>query len=139
MARTFPSMKPSSRDFQMGDFPVKTYRALSGVTVRRVFGNKQLGYTLKLEFKNIADGGSELRRGTGKATDIVDHYNDAKGTVEFFNLPDAVFAGMNNSLEGKLQRPYSDIKWRYAGPPTIKSVHSGISTVGVSLVGEIDI
>lgn len=139
MARTFPSMTPSSRSFQMGNFPVKTYRALSGVTVQRVFGNKQLGYTLTLEFKNIADAGSELRRGTGKAIDIVNHYNDAKGTVEFFAIPDNVFAGMNNSLENKLQRPYSDIAWRYVEPPKIQSVHAGISTVSVKLVGEIKI
>lgn len=139
MARTFPPMKPSSRSFQMGELPVKTYRALSGVTVRRVFGNKQLGYTLTLEFKNIADAGGELRQGAGRALDIVNHYNDVYGTVEMFNLPDRLFDGMDGSLEAKLQRPYSNLQWRYAEPPKITSVIKGISTVSVKLIGEISV
>lgn len=139
MARKFPPMKPSSRSFQMGELPVKTYRALSGVTVRRVFGNKQLGYTLTLEYKNIADAGGELLTGTGRAIDIIDHYNDAQTTAEFFDLPDKVFAGMGSDLESRTQQPYSDIKWRYAEPPKIKSVIAGVSTVSVKLIGEIKV
>lgn len=139
MARKFPAMKPSSRSFQMGELPVKTYRALSGVTVRRVFGNKQLGYTLTLEYKNIADSGGELLRGTGRAVDIIDHYNDVSTTLGTFELPDKVFAGMTDRLESKIQQPYSNLRWRYAEPPTIKSVIEGVSTVSVKLVGEIKV
>ena len=139
MARKFPPMKPSSRSFQMGELPVKTYRALSGVTVRRVFGNRQLGYTMTLEFKNIADAGGELLAGAGRAIDIIDHYNDAQTTAGFFDLPDKVFAGMGSDLESRTQQPYSGIKWRYAEPPKIKSVIAGVSTVSVKLIGEIKV
>jgi hypothetical protein len=44
----FPALKPTARSFQLGQYPVKTYRAMSGAVVRRSFGNKAFGYTLEL-------------------------------------------------------------------------------------------
>jgi len=137
MARSFPNFVPSSRKFDMGDYPVKAYRALSGAIVRRVFGNKQFGYTLDLEFKNIGDT-DELKQHSGNVVDIVNHYNDTNGTVESFQLNDRTFEGMSAKLQARTQTPHSKIKWRYAEPPKIASVHPGISTVNVKLVGELD-
>jgi len=137
MARSFPNFVPSSRKFDMGDYPVKAYRSLSGAIVRRVFGNKQFGYTLDLEFKNIGDT-DELKQHSGNVVDIVDHYNDADGTVESFQLNDRTFDGMSAQLQARTQTPHSKITWRYAEPPKITSVHPGISTVSVKLVGELD-
>lgn len=137
MARSFPDFVPSSRKFDMGDYPVKAYRALSGAIVRRVFGNKQFGYTLDLEFKNIGDT-DELKQHSGNVVDIIDHYNDADGTVESFVLCDRTFDGMSAKLQARTQTPHNKIVWRYAEPPKITSVYPGISTVNVKLVGELD-
>lgn len=136
MAATFPSMKPSSRDFTMGDIPSTIYKSLSGVVYRRAYGNKQTGHALKLTFKNIGDT-NELLVGAGTAKQIIDHYNDCNGTFESFVLPDRLFDGMDNSLEGLIQAP-SNVKWRYAAAPSVQSVISGVSTVSVSLVGELE-
>ena len=136
MASTFPSMKPSSRDFTMGDIPSTVYRSLSGVVFRRAYGNKQTGHTLNLVFKNIGDT-SELKSGSGTAKQIVDHYNSCDGTFESFTLPDRLFDGMGNTLESLIQAP-SSVKWRYAAAPSVQSVVSGVSTVSVSLIGEIE-
>ena len=136
MARKFPPMVPTTRSFTMGDFPSTTYRSLSGAIFKRSFGNVQTGYKIDLVFKNIGDV-NEIRSGSGTAKKVVDHYNAAKGSLESFTLPDQLFNGMSELLEGRIQSP-ANVKWRYAKPPKVQSVQSGISTVTVSLVGEIE-
>lgn len=120
----------------MGDYPSKTYTSLSGAVFKRAFGNKATGYTMNLTFKNIGDT-EEVRSLSGTVKQILDHYNSVDGTFEKFNLPDRMFAGMNDSLKGVVQAP-SNISWRYAEPPRVESVKSGLSTVTVKLIGEID-
>lgn len=136
MASRFPAIRPTTRTFTMGDYPSKTYTSLSGVIFKRAFGNKQTGYTLNLTFRNIGDM-SELRTRSGTAKQIIDHYNDVDGTFSSFTLPARVFEGMDNDFRDLIQSP-SNINWRYAQPPQVQSVKSGVSTVAVSLVGELD-
>ena len=132
----FPNIKPTTRSFKMGDYPSKTYRSLSGTIFKRAFGNKQTGYTLNLTFRNIGDA-FELRTNSGAAKEIIDHYNDVDGTFSSFTLPARVFEGMDNDFRDLIRSP-SNIKWRYAEPPQVQSVKSGVSTVTVNLVGELD-
>ena len=132
----FPNIKPTTRSFTMGDYPSKTYRSLSGVIFKRAFGNRQTGYTLDLTFRNIGDT-SELRSRSGTAKQIIDHYSDVDGTFSSFALPARVFEGMGNDFKDLIRSP-SNIKWRYAGPPQVQSVKSGVSTVIVTLIGELD-
>ena len=137
MAAKFPSIKPSARSFTMGDVPSTTYTSLSGVVFRRAYGNKQTGHTLNLTFKNVGDT-SELKSGAGTAKKIIENYNDCNGTFESFKLPDKIFDGMGSSLEELIQAP-SDVKWRYAAAPSVQSVISGVSTVSVRLIGELEV
>ena len=132
----FPNIKPTSRSFTMGDYPSKTYRSLSGTIFKRAFGNKQTGYTLNLTFRNIGDT-FELRTNSGAAKEIIDHYNDVDGTFSSFTLPARIFEGMDNDFRDLIRSP-SNVKWRYAEPPQVQSVKSGVSTVTVNLVGELD-
>lgn len=154
MASTFPAMKPTARSFTMGDYPSKTYTSLSGVIFKRAFGNKATNYRLDLTFKNIADT-VQLRDGSGTVKDIVDHFRTVtNGTFKSFTLPLKVFAGLysdaptednnedynkreDDNLNPTIRRPDS-ISWRYAEPPKVQSVKSGMSTVTVKLIGEID-
>jgi hypothetical protein len=122
----FPALKPTARSFQLGQYPVKTYRAMSGAVVRRSFGNKAFGYTLELEFANIPEA---------TVNTIIDHYNGQQGGTLGFAIATAVFAGYTVTLQGKVRNP-SGIEWLYAEPPSVSSVIAGISTVTVKLVGE---
>ena len=124
---TFPALKPSARSFQLGEYPIKTYRALSGATRRRSFGNKPFGYTLDLEFANVVEA---------TVNAICDHYNGQGGGTVGFTIPTSVFVGYSNTLQGKIRTP-ANIEWLYAGPPSIKSVQRDLSTVTVKLIGEI--
>ena len=67
----------------------------------------------------------------------MDHYQETYGTFESFALPDFVFRGMDDDLEAVIQAPLN-ISWRYAAPPAVQSVKANVSTVTVSLVGELE-
>lgn len=128
MSEQFPKIKPSSRSFKLGAFPVKVYRALSGATVKRAFGNRATSYQLQLGYDNISDA---------VTAQLLAHYTTTSGGFDRFTLPPDLFAGMTDQLRGYIQAPTS-IKWEYAGPPEVESVHTGRSRVSVTLVGEID-
>lgn len=128
MTAQFPGIKPAERSFRLGQYPVKTYRALSGATVKRAFGNRAYGYELQLSFNNITDA---------VASELIDHYEATYGGFERFTLPEELFAGMSANLTSKIQSP-TQIKWEYVNPPEVRSVISGRSTVTINLAGELD-
>ena len=128
MAEQFPRIKPTARAFRLGGFPVKTYRALSGATTKRAFGNRPTGYQLKLDYENISDD---------TTSQLLAHYNGSSGGFERFTLPADLFAGMSDTLRGYIQSPAS-IKWEYASPPDVQSVYVGRSRVSITLLGELD-
>jgi hypothetical protein len=128
MAEQFPRIKPTTRAFKLGTFPVKTYRALSGATVKRAFGSRPSGFELQLGFDNIPDATTEQ---------LLAHYNGSSGGFDRFTLPADVFAGMTTTLRGYIQAPTS-IRWEYAGPPEVQSVYTGRSRVSITLIGELD-
>ena len=126
MAR-FPALKPTARSFKPGDYPSKTYRALSGAIVKRGFGNRATGYELQLEFANISD--SVLNQ-------ILDHYLGQKGTLTSFTLPTSVVTGYSTAVGNAIRVP-DGIEWFYASAPEVQSVIKGISTVRVTFNGEL--
>lgn len=128
MAEQFPPIKPTTRAFKLGSFPVKTYRAMSGATVKRAFGNRATGYELQLGFDNIADD---------VTLQLLKHYQDTNGGFERFTLPIRLFAGVSLDLQQYIRTPAS-IKWEYAGPPEVESVYTGRSRVSITLLGELD-
>ena len=128
MTAQFPGIKPAERSFRLGQYPVKSYRALSGATVKRAFGNRAYGYELQLSFNNISDA---------VTSQLIDHYNATSGGFERFTLPAELFVGMSSTLAGKIQSP-TQIKWEYTNPPEVRSVISGRSTVTINLAGELD-
>lgn len=128
MTAQFPGIKPAERSFRLGQYPVKSYRALSGATVKRAFGNRAYGYELQLSFNNITDA---------VTSQLIDHYNATSGGFERFTLPAELFVGMSATLASKIQSP-TQIKWEYTNPPEVKSVINGRSTVTINLAGELD-
>ena len=122
----FPALKPTARSFRLGQYPVKTYRAMSGAVVRRSFGDKPFGYTLELEFANVSEA---------TVNTIIDHYNGQQGGTLGFAIDGTVFLGYAVALQTKAFYP-SGIEWLYAEPPSVSTVIKDISTVTVKLVGE---
>lgn len=123
----FPALRPTARSFQLGQYPVKTYRAMSGAVVRRSFGSRPYGFTLDLEFRNVPDATVNL---------IIDHYNTQGGGTLGFGIPGIVFAGYSSTVMSKIGKP-AGIEWLYAEPPSVSTVLKDISTITVRLVGEI--
>jgi hypothetical protein len=110
MTAQFPGIKPAERSFRLGQYPVKSYRALSGATVKRAFGNRAYGYELQLSFNNISDA---------VTSQLIDHYNATSGGFERFTLPAELFVGMSSTLASKIQSP-TQIKWEYTNPPEVE-------------------
>jgi hypothetical protein len=127
MAAQFPGIKPTERRFRLGQYPVKVYRAASGATIKRSFGNRAFGYELQVSFENITDA---------VVVQIIDHYNNTQGGFERFTLPIELFAGMTATLVDKIQSP-ALIQWEYTGPPDVRSVIGGVSTVSIGFAGEL--
>ena len=124
----FPAIKPSSRSYSPGNYPIREYQALSGTKWKRIMGNRRFGMKLELEFQNIDDS---------TAAQVLQHYDGEAGTFKRFALPASVFAGMDSGLQAQLTPP-TNVLWAYADAPSVQSVFPGVSTVSVKLVGEID-
>lgn len=117
----FPTLKPTARGFDAGDFPIRTYRSQSGVEARILYGSRRTGAQLSLSYENISDT---------DANSFLTHFDETRGTYATFTLPSNAAAGWTpgtiNSGTGNA--------WRYAGPPEITNVRPGRSTVQVKLV-----
>lgn len=125
---TFPSIAPTGREFILGQLPVKRYQSLAGTVWKRVFGNRATAHRLSLEFANIKDP---------IARTIVQHYYGQNTTVDSFDIPTLITDGMEDAtLIALLQNP-TNTNWVYAGPPRVRSVFPGISTVSVDLEAEL--
>ena len=54
-ARTFPSLKASSRSYTPGEYPQTVFEALNGAKTVLRYGNKRVNSKLNLKFENISD------------------------------------------------------------------------------------
>lgn len=141
---TFPSIKPTKRSFALGEYPMKAYRALSGKVIRRAFGNRPYGATLELVFENINQDTLDA---------LYQHYHGQQGTINGFDLPNAVWAGLdrNTPLVRQLKNgePFiilqslgigdgiaNTMQWFYADIPEVESTQRDRSTVTVKLMSE---
>lgn len=127
MSIPFPEIKPNSRSFKLGQFPTKVYRALSGATVKRSFGNRAFGNELSLKFRALDDF---------ETNQLIEHYTNTGGGFTRFLLSASVLAGLNAATQGYLQST-ATLRWEYAGPPSITSVRPGRHDVQITLVGEL--
>lgn len=120
----FPSLRPTSRTYDGGDYPVRTYKSQSGVEARILYGSRRTGMSLGLVFDNITDG---------QAEQFLDHYEETKGTYLTFTLPGDVKAGWDGNSDAI--DAAADNRWRYDGPPSVSNIRPGISSVSVKLIG----
>jgi hypothetical protein len=135
---TFPTVDsdgnalvPSSRSYESGDFPVKTYKAQNGSEVRILYGSNRTNMRLSLTYANIKDADAEQ---------FLDHYIAVQGTFKTFVL--GRFSDSQGSARGgwdgrrdSLGAETSGNAYRYEKAPQLAQVRPGISTVTVNLIG----
>jgi hypothetical protein len=124
----FPSsLAPTSRQYNPGDYPVKTYNANNGAEVRILYGNRPRNMTLELTYANITDA---------EANDFLTHYYEVQGTYQTFSIPSSsqTFSGWTAGADN-LNLVGTGAVWRYSEAPQQQSVRPGVSTVSVRLVG----
>lgn len=117
----FPQLKPSSRTLEVASWPVSSFVAMSGKETRVLLGDEAHNHVVSLQFTNVL---------ADKSDAIMAHWADQKGTLIAFTLPETVWAGWaeySSTIS-------SDLKWRYAGPPTVNAESLGVFTVSVRLV-----
>ena len=126
----YPVIQPSTRAYDPGNYPVRTYNSQSGAEVRLLYGSKRTNVRLALTYSNITDASAE---------EFLTHFDETRGTFQTFSLsPEArvaMLAGWKSSL-GALDPPQA-VSWRYAQPPQIVNVRPGVSSVTISLIGVI--
>ena len=120
----FPSLVPTSRQFETGNYPIKTFKSQSGAEVRILYGSQRTNMKLSLSYSNVSDANTEL---------FIDHFDETKGTFSVFDLPSEALAGWSGNNDA-LDASGSN-EWRYEAPPQVSSVRPGVSTVTVALIG----
>ena len=124
----FPSIPPTGRVFDPGDFANTKYRSNSGAEFRILYGSKRTGMKMQLSYQNITDA---------QAEQFLDHFHSMQGTFQQFELTDGA-----NSIKSGWKGSSNAIgavawgsQWRYESAPQLTSVYPGVSTVTVNLIG----
>lgn len=119
----FPNIKPASREFSPGDWPIKRFNSQSGSEVRILYGSRRVNAKLTLGYENIPDT---------TADDFLADYAAQYGTLRTFTLPANVRAGWTGTASAIDAPPGT--RWRYDSEPRVTSVYRGLSSVQVTLV-----
>lgn len=130
----FPTVVPTSRSFQPGDWPIKRFTSQNGSEVRILRGNSRLNSQLDLTYDNIPDTEAEK---------FLTHYREVQGTFKTWYFPPApsdgifvaAFKGWGGSSVTELETSPWGMAWRYAEPPQVTQVKRGISNVRLRLTG----
>ena len=123
----FPTLAPTSRQFTGGDWPIAKYQSQNGSEARILYGNRRVGQTLSLSYKNITDT---------EAESFFDDYKSRKGTYETFALPQPITGNVGKGWAGTTNffNAGAGVQWRYAEAPQLTSVYPGVSSVTIKLV-----
>lgn len=117
---SFPALQPASRVWVPGSAPLTVLDSISGYQTRISHGSSLFGDTLVLTFANRTEADS---------LSITQHYINQNGTRDAFDLPAAVFAG----LDSYSQLIGNGNLWIYAGAPRVEHLSRGIHTITVEL------
>lgn len=124
----FPDLIPTSRSFEAGDYPVKTFKAQNGAEHRILYGSNRTNMKLSLTFANITDADAEL---------ILDHYDTVQGTFGTLSVSPSSGKGGWQGNEDAIGAAANGNVYRYENAPQMTQVRPGISTVTVNLIAVI--
>ena len=122
----FPNLVPTSRSFESGDYPVKTFKAQSGAETRILYGDKRTNMKLSLTYSNITDANAALF--------LIHFDSETNGTFSTFEIADNTRLGWAGHKRD-LGAANSGNRWRYDNAPQQVQVRPGVSTVTVNLIG----
>lgn len=120
---SFPALRPTSRQFAPGNWPIKSFKAQSGAEVRILYGNRRTEMKLELGYENLTDAQSQQ---------FLTHYDSVFGSFQTFTLPASVRAGWTGSAAAI--DAATGAAWRYEAEPQVTAARPGRSSVRVSLV-----
>ena len=128
----FPRLNPSSREYSPGTYPETKFQALNGAVTRIAYGNRSSASTMTMGFKALSDD---------EAMSIIRCYESANGSwngIRFWT--DRGLAGIENGSDLYYQYRERDanLKWRFDGPPVIKTIYPGLHDVNCRFVSYID-
>lgn len=135
----FPDIRPSKRTFTHGEYPTEIFRAQNGASVAVRYGNRPTDCRLQLQFQNISD---EM------ANEILKHYEKINGNWNYVDFVDAgdngaksmeagvKTYGMKTRLRGTNEG--TEVRYRYASPPTVDFVFLDRCTVTCEFIGYLD-
>ena len=131
MPHSFPSVKPSSRSYNPGEYPQTKFEAQNGAKTIMRYGKNRVNATLTLGFSNISDADAAL---------ILANYENVNSDWDYvtFDRGYATSGVTDTSLLAYLKESGSSLKWRYSGPPTVTSTFKGLSNVSCSFVACLD-
>ena len=118
---TFPALKPATRRYSMGVFPVTEERGFGGGSIRFRHGSTAYGHTLELGFVALTQAQAKLIR---------DHYREQQGGYRSFPLSSEAWAGHTSFVDLVPATTY----WRYGSAPQEVHLTGGYINVGLSLL-----
>lgn len=132
----FPDIRPTTRSFQSGEYPMSMFRAQNGATVAVRFGNRQSNCQLVLTFQNITDE---------KAREILQNYEAVNGNWDYVDFYNDNVKSMESGVEDYQMKVRlrgtnrgTEVKYRYASPPQVEYVFMDRCTVTCEFIGYLD-
>ena len=127
----FPTVKPTSRSYNPGNYPQNTFEAQNGAKTIIRYSQKRVNATLTLGFSNISDADAAL---------ILANYENVNADWDYvsFSSSNATAGLESTNLSNYLKESTSGLLWRYSAPPKVTSVFDGISNVSCSFVACLD-
>lgn len=118
---TFPALKPATRRYSMGIFPVTEERGFGGGSIRFRHGSTAYGHNLELGFTALTQAEAKLIR---------DHYRTQQGGYISFPLSSQAWAGHTSFSDLVPTTTY----WRYSAPPEEVHMDGGYVDMFVALL-----
>lgn len=118
---TFPALKPATRRYSMGVFPVTEERGFGGGSIRFRHGSTAYGHNLELGFTALTQAEAKLIR---------DHYRTQQGGYISFPLSSQAWAGHTSFSDLVPTTTY----WRYTAPPEEVHMDGGYVSMSVALL-----
>lgn len=129
-AIAFPAIKPTGRSYSPGRYAQSEFQAINGATTIMRFGSQRHDSELSLDFDNIVDSGAALI--------LANYERQNRGdTWVSFDASNGT-AGASQELAEYLGETVTELRWRYAEPPQVRSVMPGRSSVSVKMKGYLD-
>lgn len=142
-APNFPLWTPTSRTYQMGDFPNRAQFCIRGNEALVLRGNQLVKTVLTLSYENVPDEISNdflthfnVFAGTSNSFQLAHLGNGNKGPgkgMDLFGFDDEGVTG-DRTKKGTNKDMLFKGRWRYARPPQIQSIRPGISTCSITLL-----